>query len=377
MSLNRRLLRNLDLALVGSVVLLTMVGFLVVLSATQGLARPGGDPYYFLKKQAAWAVVGATAAAFVLSVDYRTLGRFVRPIYASVIVLLIAVLVLAPRIMGVESWLVLGPLRLQPSEIAKIGIILTLSKHLDGKEGLGRVRDLVSPLLHIALPLGLILLQPDLGTALVFVGILFGMLFVAGARPAHLLSMAGLGVAGMIGSVFLSRLGVLPLLKEYQIKRLLVFLNPYAYEMDAGWNVIQSMIAIGSGRFFGKGLFGGSQTQLDFLPARHTDFIFSVIGEELGFLGAFTVLALFFILLWRTVNTITWAKDRQGALIVTGVLSMLLCHLVINVGMAIGLMPITGIPLPFISYGGSSFLTNAIGVALVMNVYMRRQKILF
>ncbi|HEX6971469.1 MAG TPA: FtsW/RodA/SpoVE family cell cycle protein, partial [Limnochordia bacterium] len=207
--------------------------------------------------------------------------------------------------------------------------------------------------------------------------IVFGMLFVAGARARHLVGIAGLGALALVTSAILSRLGLLPLLREYQVKRLLVFLNPYAYKMDAGWNVIQSMIAIGSGRFFGKGLFAGSQTQLNFLPSRHTDFIFSVIGEELGFIGAFGVLALFFVLLWRTVQTIGLAKDKDGALIVTGVLSMLVCHLLINVGMTLGVMPVTGIPLPFISYGGSSFVTNAVGVALVLNVAMRRRKIMF
>jgi rod shape determining protein RodA len=218
--------------------------------------------------------------------------------------------------------------------------------------------------------MGLILLQPDLGTAMVFVGILFGMLWVAGANPKHL---GAIVLAGLILAVPL----FLWVLKPYQQARLMTLFNPYADPTGNGYNVIQSMIAIGSGRFLGKGLFGGTQTQLNFVPEHHTDFIFSVIGEELGFAGGALVLFLFLILLWRIMTVAATSKDKYGALIATGVTAMIGFHVLENVGMTMGVMPVTGIPLPFISYGGSSLMANMIAIGLVLNVGMRRQKIMF
>ncbi len=375
LDIERRLVRNIDWPLVITTFALVAFGLVVIYSATSTLVA--SDPFYYVKRQAVGAVIGVALAAALLLIDYRAWGRYVRLLFAGTILLLIAVPFLAPTIMGAGRWLVLGPVQIQPSELAKIVVIITLAHHLSSKEEVDHPLDLLSPFIHVGLPMALIMLQPDLGTALVFVGILFGMLYVRGFPGKYLLVV---GIAGLLifaAAALLSLYGWLPLLKDYQVRRLLIFLDPYSDRTGWGWNVIQSMIAIGSGGFFGKGLFSGSQTQLDFLPARHTDFIFSVVGEELGFLGAFSLLALYGFFLWRCVRLIGLAKDRFGALLITGVASMILFHVLINVGMTLGVMPVTGLPLPFISAGGTSLMANLIAVGIALNVHMRRQKILF
>jgi rod shape determining protein RodA len=216
----------------------------------------------------------------------------------------------------------------------------------------------------------LIMLQPDLGTALVFIAILFAMLYMSGVPAKHLLVLLLIGAAA-------SPIAYTYGLKEYQRQRLLIFLDPYKDPTGFGYNVIQSTIAIGSGRLFGKGFLAGSQTQLNFLPEHHTDFIFSVVGEEWGFIGAVVVLALFFTIVWRGLRTAAEARDMYGTLVATGLTTMFLFHVLINVGMNMSAMPVTGIPLPFLSYGGTSLMTNLMAVGIMLNIQARRQKILF
>ncbi len=375
MDIERRLIRNLDWPLAAATVGLILFGIVAIYSATYALIP--NDSLYYVKRQAIGAVVGMGAAVFVMLFDYRSWGRLVRFIYVLNLLILAAVPLLAPTIMGAGRWLVLGPVQVQPSEFAKIAIIITLAHYLASKDSFDHPLDLLRALIHVGAPMLLVLLQPDLGTALVFIGILFGMLYVRGVPIKYLGIMAGTGLFLFLAAAFVSSQGWIPILKDYQLKRLFVFLDPFSDRTGAGWNVIQSMIAVGSGGFFGKGLFAGSQTQLDFLPARHTDFIFSVIAEELGFLGAFFLLTAYFFLLWRGVRLMGAAKDRFGVLMITGVVSLFLFHILINVGMTLGIMPVTGLPLPFASAGGSSLVTNLIGIGIVLNVHMRRQKILF
>ena len=375
MDIERRLIRNVDWPLALTTLGLVCFGLLAIYSATYALVP--GDPFYYVKRQIVGALVGVIGAGMVMAFDYHSWERFTRLAYIFTLLLLALVVLAAPTIMGAGRWIILGPVSFQPSEFAKIAIIVTLADHLARKQEVDHPFDLVSPLLHVALPMALILVQPDLGTAIVFAGILFGMLYVRGYPVRHLAALAAGGVAAFGLAVFVSSQGWLSILKDYQLRRLLVFLDPYTDRTGAGWNVIQSMIAVGSGGFFGKGLFAGSQTQLDFLPARHTDFIFSVVAEELGFLGAFLLLAGYFFLLWRAVRLMSQAKDEFGALLIVGVVSMLFFHVVINVGMTLGVMPVTGLPLPFASAGGSSLITNMAGVAIILNVHMRRHKILF
>ncbi|MGE5576950.1 MAG: rod shape-determining protein RodA [Syntrophothermus sp.] len=370
--IDKRLIKNLDLPLLGVVLGITTLGILAVYSATHSsMVENGGNPYYFAKQQVVGALIGLIAIAIVINFDYRGLDKFTPYIYIGNLVLLGVTLVVGKVVSGAQSWLSLGPLSsFQPSEIAKIAIIVTLAKHLEAKRDLQKLTGLLSPFIHVGIPMALILLQPDLGTAMVFVGILFGMLLIGGARPKHLLGIILIFAA-------LSPLVYFFVLKDYQQARIMTFINPYADSRGSGYNVIQAMIAVGSGRFFGKGLFSGTQTQLNFVPEHHTDFIFSVVGEELGFIGSVLLLGGYFFIVWRGIRTISHARESFGALLATGIVSMMLFHIMINVGMNVGIMPVTGIPLPFMSFGRSSLVTNLIGIGLLLNIYMRRQKILF
>jgi len=374
----KKLIQNLDLTLLLIVAILLAFGLVVLWSATAGsVGKAQGDPLLYVKRQSVWVLVGIALMIAICSVDYNVLGHYYRLIYAGTLAGLVLVLVFGRSVSGTQGWFRVGSVGIQPAEFAKIGVIITLAKHLDKKDGLDQLTDLISPFVHVGIPMLLILKQPDFGTAMVFIGILFGMLFMAGADHRHLLATAGAGMALFSAAVFLSVRGIVPILAPHQISRILVFFDPYSDRTGAGWNVIQSMIAIGSGGLFGKGLLRGTQAQLNFLPAHHTDFIFSVVGEELGFMGSFILLVLYVLLLWRGLKIMVLAKDDYGANLAAGVVSMLLFHLVINIGMTLGVMPVTGIPLPFISYGGSSLLTNMAGIGLLFNVYMRRRKIMF
>ncbi len=381
--IEKRLLRNLDFSMMATVMAIMVFGLVVIGSATQAYLAGSSDPYLFVKKQAAWIVVGWLAIFLVLTGDYTAWQRYAGALYGLSLALLAAVLVVGKVAMGAQRWIgfphpTSGPLQIQPAEFAKLALIITLANHLARKEKVETWADFVSPLAHVGLPLLLVFAQPDLGTSLVFIGILVGMLFMAGAPVTKLGIIFGGGLAAAVGLVFLHFHFGLPLpLKDYQLMRLIVFVNPEVDRLGAGYHIIQSKIAIGHGGLLGKGLFYGTQNQLNFLPEQHTDFIFSVVGEELGFVGGATLLVLFLLLLWRGIRVAVQAKDQFGVLLATGVVSMILFHVLVNVGMTIGVMPVTGIPLPFVSYGGSSLLTNAVAVGILLNVYMRRQKIMF
>lgn len=373
--MDRKLLRNFDYILLAAIAALLVFGLVAVYSATRGLT--GASPFHFVIRQGVAALVGFVALIFVLRVDYRHLVRLARLPYSVTLVLLAAVFVFGRTTGGAGRWLGVGNFSVQPAELAKISLILMLSSVLVDEEEVQEWRGVMRALLYMLPPVVLVLLQPDLGTAITLAGITVGMLFFAGARLGHLLTLIVAGLAGVIGAIVASMNGWISLLKPYQINRLIVFLDPYRYQHDEGWNVIQSMIAIGSGSFFGKGLFGGSQTQLNFLPARHTDFIFSVIGEEFGFVGGLIVLSLFCVVLWRGGRILLAAKDKVGSLIVAGVLSFWFVHVLINIGMTLGVMPVTGLPLPLLSYGGTSVMVTLVSIGLVLNVGLRRQKIQF
>lgn len=375
--LNRRLLKSLDYTFLFVVLLILGLSLLILSSAT---ANIGTDPLFYVKKQVLWIGLGLVAVCVMLSFDYAKLLRCERVIYGLVIVSLAAVLFIGHASRGARQWIPLGPFLLQPSEFGKILMVICFASYLVRRQGeLQRFRDLLPCFLYFSVPLLLVLAQPDLGTGLVFVAILFGMLFLAGARPLLLFGLLGGGLAALALALALHFSPLqLPLpLKEYQIARLVVFINPYRDPQGAGYHIIQSLVAIGSGGLLGKGLYRGSQVQLNFLPEHHTDFIFSVVGEELGFLGAGFLLFLYFNLLNRTLQVAFQSRDLFGRLLVGGIVSMWLFHILENVGMTIGLMPITGIPLPFLSYGGSFMLTNMIALGLILNVHLRREKILF
>lgn len=366
--IDKKLFKNIDLGIIMSVFCLVSVGIVSIASATQ--VAHGGS-FRNVKVQIIAFALGIVAAAIVTLIDYNNFGDIDRVIYVINIALLVLVLLVGSNRKGAQAWIDFGPLSFQPSEIVKIGFILTFAKHLEKrKDNLDRFQNILPGLLHAGLIIGLVLLQPDFGTALVFIFITAFMYFAAGINYRYILGAFG----ALIVSVPILWFGFF---KEYQKKRILVFLNPEMDPLHGGYHVIQSKIAIGSGQFAGKGIFKGTQNNLGFIPERHTDFIFSVIGEEAGLIGCVVVILLFLWLILRCIKIAQVAKDDYGMLICVGVMAMFMFHIIENIGMTIGIMPVTGIPLPFISYGGSSLLTNLIAVSLVINVGMRRQVIRF
>jgi rod shape determining protein RodA len=378
---DKKLLKNIDYYLLISVFLLMVIGLVMIYSATRNnYALTGGDPFALVKKQLIAAAIGVLGMIVIIFSDYRFPDLIFQILYG--INLLLLVLVLSPlgmEVKGAKSWINLGgAFSLQPSEFAKLLVILTLAKHLADKEELDSFWDLWSPFLHILLPLVLILLQPDLGTTLVFIFFFFVMLYIAGYNRRFLLGIILAGILALV-LLFVSHyyLGTPLPFKQHQIQRITIFLNPDRDPTGSGWNVRQAIIAVGSGRFMGKGLFQGTQGRLGFLPESHNDFIFAILCEELGFCGGFIVLSLFFILIWRCLVIMQQAKDKEGVLISAGITAMFLFHILENIGMNLGIMPITGIPLPFVSYGGSSIITNLLAIGFVENIWIRRQKLLF
>lgn len=379
MLVDRRLLKNLDWPLIFVTLLLVSVGVLMVYSSTHtNTALTGGDPFSFARKQIAAVVIGIALVVLIMTFDYHISDRGFLVLYLFNLAFLASVVILGKEVNGAKSWIRIGPMGIQPSEFAKILLIVTLARHLSKKERLSSFFDLFSSFALVAPPLALIMLQPDLGTALVFVAVLFGMLLIAGARPLHLGAIIGAVVVVVVVWVLLNHFFGVPLpLKQYQIDRLTAFVNPERDQHGAGYNVIQAMTAVGSGRFFGKGLFHSTQARLGFLPENHTDFIFAVFGEEFGFFGSFLLLCAYFVLIWRGLHVAQHAKDRYGGLVAGGIVCMWLFHLLVNIGMNIGIMPITGIPLPFFSSGGSSMMANLMAVGILLNIWSRRLKIMF
>ncbi len=372
MLFNRRLIKNMDFPMWVSVLLLLGIGLVAISSATGAHNVAGGGTLIFVRKQIYGIILGFAAALVILTIHYDNYRRFSTLIYWGNMALLAVVLIpgLGEESFGAQRWIRIGGFQLQPSEFAKIFLIITLADLLCRKQGqIRQVSDLLPVLAHIGLPLALILQQPDLGTSIIIVATAFVMMFVANVKWTYLAGLMGSGLAASPILWFL--------LKDYQRKRLAVFINPGVDPLGDGYQIIQSRIAIGSGEFFGKGLFAGTQNQLKFLPMRHTDFIFSVIGEETGFIGAALVLIVFMFFLWRGIRVAAEARDLFGSLVAVGLTASLAIQMFINAGMAMGIMPVTGKTLPFISYGATSVLACLICVGLLQAVYMRRQKILF
>ncbi|HZN14412.1 MAG TPA: rod shape-determining protein RodA [Acidimicrobiales bacterium] len=359
---------HVDTTLMASVVAIASLGMLMVYSATHKKLQDAGiDSATYLKRQAVFVLLGVGVMILVASIDYRVYRDFAPVIYVGGMTLLLFVLTpLGSTVRGTQAWYQVGPFQLQPSEIAKVVVIVCGSTYAALHRGELDGRRVAVLMAIIGGPMAIVYLQPDLGTALVFVAILMGLLLVAGAKPRHLGIVVLLGVFGVV-TVF--QLGVI---KQYQLDRLGAFLDPAHDQKQSAYNLHQSTIAIGSGGIRGKGLFKGSQTNLSYVPEQRTDFIFTVVGEELGLLGSALLLVLFAIVVWRTWRAAALSKDLYGTLVCVGVLAMFVFQIFENVGMTMGIMPITGIPLPFVSYGGSATLASFAGIGLVLNVYMRR-----
>lgn len=328
----------------------------------------------WFSKQIWWAAIGAGVALALMAVDYRFWLRQAWWVYLVALVLLMLVLVIGTKVYGAYRWLNVFGIPVQPSEFAKVAMVLVLARVLASP--VLRVRSfgsVVLALLLMALPFGLILVEPDLGTAMVLVPTAVFMLFAAGGALRYLI---GLGLLGVGGLAF----GLSPLAKhvlsDYQVERIQTFLDPSRDPLGSGWNALQSAIAVGSGGLSGKGFLNGTQSALGFLPrtVSPTDFIFPVIAEETGFIGASLLLLAFAALLSCYIRTAWTAKDPAGSLLATGIASLLFCHVFVNIGMTIGLLPITGLPLPMVSSGGSFMVSTLAGFGLVQSVHVRRMR---
>jgi rod shape determining protein RodA len=365
---DRWAIRHVDPVLVGAAIALAAIGLFAIYSAThQSLAAVDLDPGRFVKRQVTFLAVGLVVLLLAASFDYRLLKVYAGIIYVSSLVLLLLVRTpLGTSVKGAQRWFELFGFQLAPSEIAKIALIAMLAAFLSEIRGDLTLRDVFRASGLAAIPAFLVFLQPDLGTSIVFAAILVGMLVVAGARARYL------GILALTAAVLIVSGFQVGLVREYQIERLTAFLDPGSADAAALHNREQAEIAIGSGGLTGVGFLQGTQTNLDFVPEQHTDFVFTVVGEEFGFVGAFSLLLLYALLLWRAIRIALISRDPFGTLLATGIVSMLALQIFVNIGMNVGIMPITGIPLPFVSYGGSSLLLNCFAIGLLLNVHMRR-----
>lgn len=395
-------LRHLDISILAATLILIIVGLLAIYSATLT-----NHPENF-QKQLLWSILGVfIILPVIILTPLQFFYKYAYTIYGFTILLLFLVLIVGIG-SGAKRWLSLGFVTIQPAELAKIGTLLALAKFLSHeKVNFKRIRDFIIPFFLILLPLGLIISQPDLGTSLVFLALLLPMLFWAGLSSLYLFIMLA-PVLSFISAfnyysflftmivicpvLFFAQRGIrfflinfvinivagifTPILwnslKGYQQKRILTFLGIMTDPHGLNYQVIQSKVAIGSGGFWGKGFLQGTQTHLRFLPEQHTDFIFSVIGEEFGLIGAIFILALFLLILWRSINLASIVKSRFSSLLIVGGMVILVFQIFVNVGMTVGILPVTGLPLPFLSYGGSSLMTNLTIIGLILNASYRK-----
>lgn len=354
--------KNLSLPL--TYFLIVIVGFLALYSASFSKGEINNAEY--ISHQLVWIVLSLVAILFVLIIGHRRLLDFSYVLYTVGILLLIYVILVAQPRLGAGRWVSFVGINIQPSELMKLIFILTLARFLSSyKYQENGIKCITVALILTGLPVLLIVMQPDLGTALVFIPVALSMLYVWGFRLRYIMLM------------FISAIAASPLLwfllKDYQKSRLMVFMNPDADPLGSGYTIIQSKIAIGSGGFFGKGWLSGTQSQLNFLPEHHTDFIFSGIGEEWGFLGALLIIALFYFLIMQGLDLAMHASNMSKKLLATGVCVLIAMQVIINICMCIGLMPVVGLPLPYISYGGSAMIVFSVLIGILFNIKFEAQ----
>ena len=366
--MKKKIFKNIEWGILICTILLILIGLVALFSATHN------SNYEEFKKQIIWLCISIPIFIVLLFIDYEIVAKAAPVFYSLFIVLLIGVLFTKP-VNGARSWYDIGLLSFQPSEFAKIFVILSFSLivtriQTKGRREISRPTKLILSLLVVAVPVGLILLQPDYGTAIAFLFSTILILFVAGINKKYI-------IISVLLIVILAPLLYFFILPEHAKTRIDVYLNPNLDPRGSGYNILQSKLAIGSGQLFGMGLLKGNQTQLGFLYPKTTDFIFSVIGEEMGFVITALIVFLYVVLITKSIYVAKTAKDDLGSYIAMGIAGIFLFHMIENIGMTIGLLPITGVPLPFVSYGGSSLLTNLILIALLLNISGRRQKTIF
>ena len=366
-------LRDFDVLLLLSALGLVSLGTLLIYSGSLSqFGKPEmSDFSHPVVRQVMFASIGVALALLFARLDYRLLGTFSFGLYIAIVALLFFVDAAGEAAYGSRRWLLIGGVQVQPSEIAKLVVIIMLAKYLsDRQESVNTFRVFLGSIAIVALPGAMVFAQPDLGSSLVFVAIWLGMITVAGANWKHIL---GLICAGLIAIPF----AFIGLVTDYQRERVHLWLDPASDPLGAGFQALQARIGIGSGGLLGKGLTHGTQTQLDYLRTQTTDYIFSVLGEELGFVGALVLFALFVLLLWRGVRAAELSRDMFGRLLATGIVTSILLQTFINVGVNIGLLPVTGIPLPFVSQGGSSLITLFIALGILQSILLRHRPFTF
>ena len=366
--MKRKILKNTDWGILICTIILLIIGLIALTSATQN------SDYDELKRQIMWVFISIPVMVIILFIDYEFIAKLAPILYGIIIILLIAVLFTEP-INGATSWFNIGGVSFQPAEFAKIICILMLAFAIskiqkNGKDEISRISKLLLVLLIFAVPTLLIIKQPDYGTALSFFMAFVFMLFTAGIKKRYI-------IASILLVIILVPILYFFVLPEHAKTRIDVFLNPDLDPRGAGYNVIQSKLAIGAGELLGMGLFKGNQTQLGFLYPKTTDFIFSLIAEEMGFIVAAGIIIVYVLLITKAIYVSKTAKDDLGSHIAIGIAGVFFFHMLENIGMTMGLLPITGIPLPFVSYGGSSLLSNFIMIGLLLNISGRRQKAIF
>ena len=362
--IDRRLIEHFDWGFLAIVAAIAAIGLLTLYSAVT--ADASGPQTILFYKQIIWFAAGLVAMVVSFSFNYKLLDRWAYPLYAGCVLLLLWVLLHGKLVGGSRRWLVLGPISLQPSELAKLAIILALAKYFS-KDATARgytLRELLRPLVLIGIPFALIVIQPDLGTA--------GLLALIACAMIVFVKIERRSFFMLLGACALIAPSVWFFLKDYQKKRILVFLNPDLDPLGAGYHIIQSKIASGSGFISGKGYLKGTQNALSFLPEEHTDFIFSVLAEEWGFYGSAVLVILFIALIFWGLNIARGCREPFGTILAVGITAMIFWQVIINIGMTMGLMPVVGVPLPYVSYGGSSVLTTSICFGLLLNISMRR-----
>jgi len=358
----RKLVHGFDYVTLTCVFLLILIGLVTVFSSASQSGLGKISPYF--SRQVMWIVLGLIAMAAAIAVDYHFMARFAYYFYGAMLLFLVIVLVVGKEVRGAQSWIRLFGIQVQPSEFVKVATLFALASYLDSiREKIREPGFLLAAIAIAGVPAILIVLQPDMGTGLVLVVLLGGMLFAADAKPRHLAGLAALGIA--MTPIFWM------FLKDYQKARLLSFINPNIEPLGSSYQVIQSKIAVGAGGFTGKGWLAGTQSQLNFLPEQHTDFIFSVFAEQWGFVGSCVLVMLYVVFLFQALKIAETARDFLGSLLAVGVVTIISFQVLVNLLMTVSLMPITGIPLPFMSYGGSNLLTMMACIGLLLGVDAR------
>ncbi|MDH5526092.1 MAG: rod shape-determining protein RodA [Nitrospirota bacterium] len=366
-TVDRRLFIHMDWRLVGLIAAILFVGITTIYSVTDQWSH-GGAPLFL--KQMIWAVAGLMVFTVLAAFDYHRLLGYAHYIFGFSILLLTAVLVLGKVGMGAQRWVQVGGLNIQPSELARLAVVLLLARYLADRvppEGF-RFRDMLIPSAFAFIPFVLVLKQPDLGSALMILFVFGVMLLISGVHPRSLMTggLSGLLVLPFFWEWFWNSL------HTYQRNRLVTFFNPEADPLGTGYHVIQSKIAIGAGGIAGQGFLQGSQSQLKFLPEGHTDFIFAVFAEQWGFLGVLVLISLFAALIWRGMDTAMKAKDLEGTLLAAGITCMLTFYVFVNLAMTLGMAPVVGVPLPLMSYGGTALVTTMAALGILANVHLQR-----